>query len=259
MFLRKVVFVVLGLVLTVGLSAQELKVAAASDLTPAMPKLSAAFAKQTGVQLKVSLGSSGNFFAEIRNGAPFDVFLSADRSYPETLEQTGKADETTAIYARGKLVLWVPNRVGIEPSADKLQSLTNSKVKKIAIANPEHAPYGRAAVAAMVHFKLYDQLKSKLVLGENVSQTAQFAESGNADVALISLAQALSDTLKNSGRYAVVPVDSYPNLDQGAMVLRSSQNKQNAHRFVEFLQSPAAQKILNEYGFETHGLEARKR
>ena len=259
MFVRKLVFGLLGLMLTAGLSAQELKIAAASDLTPAMPKLSEAFAKQTGVQLKVSFGSSGNFFAEIRNGAPFDVFLSADRSYPETLEQTGKADKSTAIYARGKLVVWVPNRLGLEPSTDNLKILTNSNVKKIAIANPEHAPYGRAAVAAMVHFKLYDQVKSKLVLGENVSQTAQFAQSGNADAALISLAQALSDTLKNSGRYALVPPESYPNLDQAAMVLRSSQNKQNAHRFVEFLQSPAAQKILNEYGFETHGLEARKR
>ena len=185
--------------------------------------------------------------------------MSADRSYPETLEQTGKADESTAVYARGKLVVWVPNRLGIEPSNDNLKILTNSNVKKIAIANPEHAPYGRAAVAAMVHLKVYDQVKSKLVLGENVSQTAQFAESGNADVALISLAQALSDALKNSGRYALVPPDSYPQLEQAAMVLRSSQNKQNAHRFVEFLQSPTAQKILNEYGFETHGLEARKK
>ena len=105
MFTRNLVLIFLGLILAAGPSAQELKVAAAADLNPAWPKLSAAFAKQTGVQLKVSFGSSGNFFAEIRNGAPFDVFLSADRSYPETLEQTGKADETTAIYARGKLVV----------------------------------------------------------------------------------------------------------------------------------------------------------
>lgn len=258
MFVRKLILAVVSLVLTAGLAAQELKIAAAADLNPAMPKLQAAFAKQTGVQLKVSFGSSGNFFAEIRNGAPFDVFLSADRSYPETLEQTGKTEEGTAIYARGRLVVWVPNQLGIEPSADNLKILTNPKVKKIAIANPEHAPYGRAAVAAMVHFKVYDQVKSKLVLGENVSQTAQFAQSGNADVAMISLAQALSDTLKSSGHYALVPVDSYPSLDQAAAVIRSSQNKQNAHKFVEFLQSPTAQKILSEYGFETHGLQAKK-
>jgi len=246
------------LILAAGVSAQELKVAAAADLNPAMPKLSAAFAKQTGIQLKVSFGSSGNFFAEIRNGAPFDVFMSADKSYPETLEGAGKA-EGTSVYARGKLVVWVPNRTGLEPSPDNLKILTSSAVKKVAIANPEHAPYGRAAVAAMVHFKVYEQVKSKLVLGENVSQTAQFAQSGNADVALISLAQALSDTLKSSGRYALVPTDSYPALDQAATVVRSSQNKQAAHRFLEFMQSQAAQKILSEYGFEARGMEARKR
>jgi len=257
---RKLAFLPLlfALVLATGVQAQELKIAAAADLNPAMPKLSAAFSRQTGVQLKVSFGSSGNFFAEIRNGAPFDVFLSADRSYPETLEQAGKADQGTTLYARGKLVVWVPNGLGLKPSPDNLKILTSPEVKKIAIANPEHAPYGRAAVAAMVHFKVYDQVKPKLVLGENVSQTAQFAQSGNADAAMISLAQALSDTLKNSGHYALVPADSYPALDQSAVVLRSSQNKQAAHRFVEFLLSPAAQKILNEYGFETHGQEARK-
>jgi molybdate transport system substrate-binding protein len=260
LFVRKSAFTCFFLVLSLAAiaSAQDLKVAAASDLSAAMQKLGPAFTRQTGVQLKFSFGSSGNFFAEIRNGAPFDVFLSADRSYPETLEGTGKVDRGTTFYARGKLVVWVPNRFSLEPSADNLKVLTSSNVSKIAIANPDHAPYGRAAVAAMVHFKVYDQVKPKLVLGENISQTAQFAQSGNADVGLIALSLALSDTMKKSGRYAVLAPDSYPALDQVAVVLRSSQNKEAAHRFVEFLVSPAAQKILSEYGFETRGPEARK-
>ena len=183
----------------------------------------------------------------------------ADRSYPETLDQSGKGDQGTTIYARGKLVLWTSNASAVDLSSENLRALTGPKVNKVAIANPEHAPYGRAAVAAMLHFKVYDQVKPKLVLGENVSQAAQFAQSGNADIAMIALSLALSDTMKKSGRYALIAPDSYPPLDQAAIVLRSSQEKQNAHRFVEFLLTPAAQKILSEYGFETLGPEAHKR
>jgi molybdate transport system substrate-binding protein len=260
LFVRKaaLLFVLLALVLVAGASAQELKIAAASDLSAAMQKLSPVFTRQTGVQLKFSFGSSGNFFAAIRNGAPFDVFLSADRSYPETLDEIGKTDQGATLYARGKLVVWVPNRFSAEPSGSNLKILTSSNVNKISIANPEHAPYGRAAVSAMIHFKVYDQVKSKLVLGESISQAAQFAQSGNADVGLIALSLALSDSMKKSGRYAVLAQDSYPPLDQAAVVLRSSQNKQAAHHFIEFLLSPEAQKILTEYGFETRGPEARK-
>ncbi|HEY6253505.1 MAG TPA: molybdate ABC transporter substrate-binding protein [Candidatus Angelobacter sp.] len=257
--LRKLTVLSLALILVAGISAQELKIAAASDLTAAMQKIAAAFTRQTGVQVKFSFGSSGNFFAEIRNGAPFDVFLSADRSYPDTLDQSGRADQGTTIYAKGKLVLWTSNGSTVDLSAEELRALTGPKVSKVAIANPEHAPYGRAAVAAMVHFKVYDQVKPKLVLGENVSQAAQFAQSGNADVAIIALSLALSDTMKKTGRYALVALDSYPPLEQAAMVLHSSQYKKDAHRFVDFLLSPAAQKILGEYGFETRGPEAQRR
>ena len=257
--MRKLALFFSVLTLAAGVSAQEIKVAAASDLTAAMQKIGTAFTRQTGVQVKFSFGSSGNFFAEIRNGAPFDVFLSADRSYPDTLDQSGKADQGTTIYARGKLVLWTSNSSSLDLTADGLRALTGAKVSKIAIANPEHAPYGRAAVAAMLHFKVYDQVKPKLVLGENVSQAAQFAQSGNADVAMIALAVALSENMKKSGRYALVPPESYPPLEQAAMVVRSSQAKQDSHRFVDFLLTPAAQKILSEYGFETRGPEARRR
>jgi len=240
----------LSLILVTASSAQELKVAAAADLSIAMEKVGALFTKQTGVVLKVSYGSSGHFYSEIRNGAPFDIFLSADRSYPDALDEAGKTDQKTTVYALGKLVLWISNKVGADPSVKDLAVLILPGVRKIAIANPEHAPYGRAAVAAMVHCTIYDRVKPKLVMGENVAQAAQFAESGNAEAAMIPLSLALSDRMKKSGRYALVAQDSYPPLFQAAVVLSSSQSKQQAHRFIEFLRSSTAQKILQENGFE---------
>lgn len=248
MFARKLVLLTLILVLIGSASAQELKIASAADLEVALEKVGAAFKKQSGIQLKVSYGSSGHFFSEIKNGAPFDVFLSADRDYPDTLDGLGKTDQGITIYAQGRLVLWVSVRTGLDPSAN-LDILSSNRINKIAIANPSHAPYGRAAVAAMSHFGVYDQVKSKLVTGESVAQAAQFAESGNAEAALIPMALASAENLRKTGHYVLVPPDSYPPLLQAAVVLRSSQNKPEAHRFVEFLRSPAAQKIFSENGF----------
>lgn len=245
--------VLFTLVLAACASAQELKVAAAADLDVALKKVAATFQKQTGIQLKVTYGSSGHFFAEIRNGAPFDIFLSADRDYPDTLESVGKTDQGPTVYALGKLVLWISNRVTADSSVNDLKILTSSSVGKIAIANPEHAPYGRAAVAAMEHYGVRDQVKSKLVLGENVAQAAQFAQTGNADAALIPWSLALSDTMKKSGHFFLIKQESYRPLYQAAVVLHSSQYKQQAHRFIEFLRSPAAQKIFTESGFEGTG------
>jgi molybdate transport system substrate-binding protein len=241
--------ILLTLALAACASAQELKIAAAADLSVAMKKVAAVYQKQTGVQLTITYGSSGNFFAEIRNGAPFDVFLSADRSYPETLEGAGKTDQGVTIYALGRLALWVSNRVTGKPTPN-LTILTSTGVSKISIANPEHAPYGRAAVAAMVHFGIYEQVKSKLVMGENVSQAAQFGQSGNVEAAMIAWSLAESESMKKLGQYVLVAQDSYPPLYQAAVVLLSSQNKQQAHHFVDFLRSSAAQKILLENGFE---------
>lgn len=240
-------------------TAPDIKVAAASDLTAAMDKLAPAFQKQSGIHVTVSMGSSGNFFAQIQNGAPFDVFLSADKSYPEKLDQAGQAEPGSITpYARGRLVMWVPNSSplafavnGQQVLSENLDALASDKVRKIAIANPEHAPYGRAAVAALQHFGVYDRVKAKLVLGENVSQTAQFAQSGNADVAFIALAQALSETLKRDGHWVALPRDSYPFIEQAGMVARRSRNKPEALRFLEFMRSPEGQAILREFGFES--------
>jgi molybdate transport system substrate-binding protein len=241
-----------------GAIAQELRVAAASDLTGAMQKLAPAFEKQTAIHVSVSLGSSGNLFAQIQNGAPFDVFLSADRSYPEKLLQTGQAvPNSLTRYARGRLVLWTSKSTGLHlPTRDGktldggLDFLKGAEVHKIAIANPEHAPYGRAAVAVLEHFKIYDQVKSKFVLGENISQTAQFAQSGNADVGFVGLSGALSTSMAASGEYVLLPDDSYPPIEQVAVVIAASRNKEQAQRFLQFLMSAEGQGILKELGFE---------
>ena len=252
-------YFLIGLLLMRGAAAQELRVAAASDLTGAMQKLVPAFEKQTGIHVSVSLGSSGNFFAQIQNGAPFDVFLSADRSYPEKLVQAGQAEPNSLTpYARGLLVLWTAKSTGVRLPTKDGKTLEGgldflkggSEVRKIAIANPEHAPYGRAAVAALEHFKVYDQVKSKLVLGENISQTAQFAQSGNADVGFVGLSGALSASLAASGEYVLLPDDSYPPIEQAAVVVAASKNKEQAQRFLKFLMSAEGQAILKDLGFE---------
>ncbi|HMC31440.1 MAG TPA: molybdate ABC transporter substrate-binding protein [Candidatus Angelobacter sp.] len=238
--------------------AQELRIAAAADLSAAMEKLLPAFEKQTGIHVSVSLGSSGNFFAQIQNGAPFDVFLSADKSYPEKLEQTGQAEPgTLTAYARGRLVLWMVKSSTLRfETKDRnvlsggLEALARPEVRKIAIANPEHAPYGRAAVAVLQHYKVYDQIKGKLVLGENISQTAQFAQSGNADVGFIALSLALASAMANEGRYVLLPEESYPAIEQAGIVVRTSKNKEQARRFLNFLTSPEGQAILRNAGFE---------
>jgi molybdate transport system substrate-binding protein len=228
-----------------------------------MQKLCPAFEKQTGVHVAVSLGSSGNFFAQIQNGAPFDVFLSADKSYPEKLLAAGQAEPNSLTpYARGRLVLWTAKTSKLQlPATDgqtkdgktlsgNLDFLKGPEVRKIAIANPEHAPYGRAAVAAMEHFKVYDDVKPKLVLGENISQTAQFAQSGNADVGFVGLSGALSESMASSGSYVLLPDDSYPPIEQAGVIVASSKNKEQAQRFLKFLMSPEGQAIMKDLGFE---------
>lgn len=247
-----------ALAILIGMArAQELKIAAAADLSTAMQKLVPAFEKQTGIHVSVSLGSSGNFFAQIQNGAPFDVFLSADRAYPEKLQEAGQAEANSlTLYARGLLVLWTSKTSGVHLSngaptfIGHPDVLTSAKVRRIAIANPEHAPYGRAAVAALEHFKIYDQVKPKLVLGENILQTAQFAQSGNAEIGLISLSLARSEPMASGGDYMLFPFESYPPIEQAGVVLKSSRNKVQAHRFLQFMVSAEAQAILHDLGFE---------
>jgi molybdate transport system substrate-binding protein len=235
--------------LAVGASAQDLRVAAASDLQAAMPAIAAQFERDTGHRVTLTFGSSGNFATQIEHGAPFDVFMSADVEYPKRLEQAGIAEPGSRYeYATGRLVLWTRNDSGIDVKRG-LTVLTDARVRRIAIANPAHAPYGGAAVAAIRHEGLYDRVQSKFVLGENISQAAQFAQSGNAQVGIIALAVALTPTLKQSGTYFEVPTDFYPPLEQAAVVVAASKQKALASRFVDSLKQPSAKTILRSIGF----------
>ena len=229
--------------------AQELRVAAASDLQAALPAIAARFEKDTGQRVALTFGSSGNFSTQIENGAPFDVFMSADIDYPKRLEQAGLAERGSLYaYATGRLVLWSRNDSGIDIKQG-LAVLADARVRRIAIANPAHAPYGRAAIAAIRHEGLYDRVQSKFVRGENISQTAQFAQSGNADAGLIALALALSPAMKSAGSYVEVPSASYPPIEQAAVVVASSKQKALATRFVESLKQPSTQALLRQSGF----------
>jgi molybdate transport system substrate-binding protein len=244
------VLIVVHLLLACRLaSAQSLTVAAASDLQSALPEIVAQFEKDTGQHVRLVFGSSGNFFTQIQNGAPFDVFLSADIDYPRRLEVSGEADRGSLYrYATGRLVLWTRKDSGVDIRRG-LMGLDDARVRRIALANPEHAPYGRAAVAALRHEGLHEKVRGKFVLGENISQAAQFAESGSADVGLLALALALSAPLKNSGTYIEIPASWYPAIEQSAVILTSSKVKPLARQFVDHLKKPESMRILQSYGF----------
>jgi len=241
------VFVIL---LVASAIAQEITVAAAADMSAALPQLVETYTKETGLTVKLSFGASGNLTNQIRNGAPFDVFFSADEEYPQQLIAEGLASKDTLYrYAVGRLVLWVPGNSPLDLSQLGINALLDPSVKKISIANPATAPYGRAAAAALRHFGIYEQVSSRLVLGENVSQAAQFVESGNAQAGLIALSHALAPALKDKGRYWTVPLDAYPTLNQAAVVLSRSKQEGAARKFLDFLRTPEAASLLASYGF----------
>ena len=226
-----------------------LRVAAASDLQSILPDLAARFERQTGERTTLTFGSSGNFFTQIQNGSPFDLYLSADRDYPQRLDEEGLIEPgSLQPYAMGTLVLWTRRDSGLDPSHG-LETLTDARIHHVAIANPAHAPYGRAAVAALERGRLYDRVRPKLVLGENVSQAAQFVQSGNAEAGLIPLSLARARALGDAGAYIEVPSSAYPPIEQTAVILRSSSHKDAARRFLAFLRQPDVVRLLQDAGF----------
>jgi molybdate transport system substrate-binding protein len=230
--------------------AQEITVAAAADLQFAMQDVAARFQKETGKTVKLTYGSSGNFFQQIHNGAPFDVFFSANLDYAKKLDAAGLTEPGSYYpYAKGKIVIWVRNDSKLDLSSG-MQALLDPSIKKIAVANPEHAPYGQAAVAAMQNDKIYEKVKDKFVLGENISQTASFVVSGGADVGIVALALALSPNMKDKGRYVEVPAGEYPPIEQACVILASSKNKETARQFLAFIKTPAIGDLLRSYGFD---------
>jgi molybdate transport system substrate-binding protein len=226
---------------------KELHVAAAADLQPVMPVLAPAYEHATGVKLVVSYGASATLAAQILNGAPMDIFLGADFVYPEKVVAAGLADGTEPTpYANGTLVLWARKDSPLQPLS--MERLTDPRVKTIAIANELHAPYGSAAVSALKHMKVYDEVSPHLVIAENISQAAQFVESGNAQLGLISLTTASSEHFKEIGTYVLVPTMAYPGIHQCAVIMAKSEHKAEAHAFLDWLLTPAVQGNLSKMG-----------
>jgi len=226
---------------------QEILVAAAADLKFAMDSLVKIFSAGSGdVTVKLVYGSSGNFFEQISNDAPFDLFFSADLEYPQKLEQQHKTLSAINTYGTGQIVLW-SNK--LDPATEGMNTLLLPSVTRIAVANPAHAPYGRRAEESLKYYKLYDKVREKLVTGENISQTAQFASTGAADVGIIALSLALSPQLQKEGKYWLVPEASHQPLKQGYVLLQHAKGNEGAKKFATFIASAKAQAILTYFGF----------
>jgi molybdate transport system substrate-binding protein len=231
----------------------ELTVAAASDLAPAFEELGRLFEQESGIKITFSFSSTGTLAKQIQNGLPADVFAAANVAFVEDLEKQGLIlPDTKSSYAVGRITLWA--RPDSALRIERLEDLTRPEIRHIAIANPEHAPYGMAAREALQRLKLWDALQAKLVLGENVRQALQYAETGNADVSIT----ALSLSLQSKGRWTLVPADLHKPLEQALAVIKSTRHEKEARRFALFINSPQGRPVMQKYGFLLPGEEALK-
>jgi len=246
MIIKYLFFVFLLVVTTGNVSAQSVTIAAAADLRFVMNELSAEFKKTNpDIHIETIYGSSGNLFQQIVNKAPFDIFFSADISYPEKLDSLCLTGTTPKLYAIGHLVLWsakldVTKGIGL---------LATDEVKKIAIANPRLAPYGKRAIDCLKYYNLFDQVKDKIAQGENVSQAAQFVLTGNAEVGLIALSLALSPEMRSKGNYYSIDESSYSKLEQAYVIIKGSETNQNVLKFIQFIETDHARALFGKYGF----------
>lgn len=244
------------LVSATGAHADRIMVAAAADLKFAMDEIVAGFnRKHPKGQVEVIYGSSGKFFAQIRNNAPYDLYFSADISYPRELAQQGLAASDVIPYALGRIVLWSNSR---DASGMTLESLTDPAIRKIAIANPRHAPYGKRAEEALKALKLWEKVQPKLVFGENIAHTAQFVETGSAQAGIIALALALNPTLSRQGGYYLIPDNLHQPLEQGYIITKRAANSPLAQAFSHYMTSKEARGIMVKYGFVLPGEATRK-
>jgi molybdate transport system substrate-binding protein len=234
---------------------RKLTVAAAADLQFALPEVIREFhAANQGTEVSVVYGSSGNFYSQIRNGAPFDVFLSADANYPRQLAAGGFAAPGSLFsYAAGQIALWVPVRSPLDVEHRGIRVLEDASVKHVAIANPQHAPYGRAAEAALRSLGVYDAVAPKIVMGENIAQTLEFVQSGAADAGIVALSLALAPSVRAQGRYWEIPPSAYPRIEQAGAILARARGSKTAARFREFLLSAKGKQILRGFGFSVPG------
>ena len=232
-------------------AAPKLSIAAAADLRFALDELSHGFrTSYPQWDVQIAYGSSGNFYWQIRNQAPFDLFLSADVEYPRKLAEEGfAAPESLFLYAAGRIVVWIRAQSPLDLAQLQIHALEASAVKHVAIANPRHAPYGRAAEAAMRSLGVYERVAPKLVLGENVAQAMEFIQSGAADAGIIALSLALAPPVRGQGRFWEVPLDAYPRMEQGGAILSRSKAKIAAGAFRAFLLGAGGRSVLRKYGF----------
>lgn len=256
-FMSRLRFLVsLLLLLPIGLRAAPsrpaaptpLTIAAASDLQYVMDSLLTIYRRQHPRQVvRVVYGSSGKFYQQLSHGAPFDIFFSADSNYPQKLQQQGFTAGAPRRYATGRLVVWSKK---LDPRKQGINTLLNPAIHKIAVANPAHAPYGQKAREALQHYHLYDKLKTRLVLGENISQTAQYATTGAADAGLLALSLARSPHLRKQGRYYLIPASAHTPLTQAYVVMKRAAGNPAATSFTAFISSAPAKAALKRYGFE---------
>ncbi|WP_420149030.1 molybdate ABC transporter substrate-binding protein [Spirosoma sp.] len=228
--------------------AQPLRVAVAANAQFVMEQLKTAFQKKTGIDVESIVSSSGKLTTQIQQGAPYDVFLSADMEYPQTLYKGGLTTAAPAIYAYGSLVLWTNGDLPVDAS---LKVLSDPKVRHVAIANPATAPYGEAAIAYLKHKKMLDQVQPKLVYGESISQVNQYVLSGSAEIGFTAKSVVLDPGLTKRGRWVDLPQTGYAPIAQGVVILKRSTQAKAAGQFLSFLHSPDARRILQQFGYRT--------
>ncbi|MBA0882653.1 molybdate ABC transporter substrate-binding protein [Flavobacterium undicola] len=223
-------------------------VVVAANLKTAMDSIAKDYKQRNPADnIQISYGASGKFYEQIVNGAPFDVFFSADMNYPTKLKESHFGISTVKLYAIGRIAIWSKK---IDPNTQKMNSLLDPKVKKISIANPVTAPYGAKAVESMKRTKIYNKVKSNLVYGENIAQAAQFVAFGAADIGIIALSDVLSPAMKKErGKYYVIPQENHAPLEQGCVVLKHAKGNATALRFYDYISSDKAVAILKYYGY----------
>lgn len=244
-------FAFLLLVFVITLSQAQppgkILIAAAADLKFALDSIVSVFKKNSQATVDITYGSSGKLFEQISNGAPFDVFFSADISYPLQLKDKGLIVSEVYLYGVGRIVLWSKK---FDPNLQGMQSLLSTSIKKIAIANPTHAPYGKRAEEALIYYQLLESVKDKLVYGENISQAAQFIATGASDIGIVALSLAVSPNMnKLGGKYYLIPEMSHNRLEQGVGITRHGMGNELSKVFMEFVESTTAHSILFHFGF----------
>ena len=251
MKLLKLLFVVCSLLVATAAHAEKITIAAAADLKFAMDEIVTGFKNShPDNEVDVVYGSSGKFHTQIKEGAPYDLYFSADIAYPQELAKLGLAASEVKPYAFGRIVLWSNS---MDAAKMTLANLTDPKIAKIAIANPKHAPYGKRAEEALRASGMWDSVQSKLIFGENIANTAQFVQTGNAQIGIIALSLALNPELSAKGGYYLLPDNLHEPLEQGYIITKRGADKPLARQFADFMGSKQARGIMTKYGFVLPG------